>query len=204
MIANKIYLASQSARRRDLLKQIGVQFEPLLLRSSLSRGVDVDETPLADEPPSDYVQRVCLAKAAKAWDVLCARNLPHHPILTADTTVALDNKILGKPCDRAEATEMLRRLSGKQHQVLTAVALILGEHCESRLSITNVRFATLDEARINHYFLTNEAYDKAGAYGIQGLAGAFVERIDGSYTGVVGLPLYETVELLNLFGETAP
>jgi len=200
MQSNKIYLASQSPRRRELLKQIGVHFEPLLLRTELIRGADVDESPLENEPPAIYVQRVCLAKAEAAQRALQMRNLPVHPILTADTTVALGQQILGKPRDHNHAAEILHSLAGKQHQVLTAVAVILGEHCESRLSTTTVYFSPLTEAQIDHYLLSNEAHDKAGAYGIQGRAGAFVERIEGSYTGVMGLPLYETVELLRIFG----
>jgi septum formation protein len=199
---NKIYLASQSPRRRELLKQIGVQFEPLLLRTELLRGADVDESPFENEEPALYVQRVCLAKAEAAQRVVQMRSLPAYPILTADTTVALGQQIIGKPRDRADAAEILRNLAGKSHQVLTAVALVFGEHCESRLSTTTVYFGPLTEVQIEHYLLSNEAHDKAGAYGIQGQAGAFVERIEGSYTGVMGLPLFETIELLRRFACT--
>lgn len=202
MKSNKIYLASQSPRRRELLKQIGVHFEPLLLRTELIRGADVDESPLENEMPAIYVQRVCLAKAVAAQRALQLRSLPAHPILTADTTVALGQQILGKPINRDHAAEILHSLAGKQHQVLTAVTMILGEHCESRLSTTTVHFSPLTDAQINHYLLSNEAHDKAGAYGIQGQAAAFVERIEGSYTGVMGLPLFETVELLRRFACT--
>ena len=202
MKSNKIYLASQSPRRRELLKQIGVHFEPLLLRTELLRGADVDESPLENEDPALYVQRVCLAKAEAAQRAVLWRNLPDHPILTADTTVALGQQIFGKPRDSDHAFEILRSLAGKSHQVLTAVAMIFEEHCESRLSTTTVRFSPLSDAQINHYLLSNEAHDKAGAYGIQGRAGAFVERIEGSYTGVMGLPLFETIELLRHFSCT--
>jgi len=200
----RIYLASQSPRRRELLKQIGVYYELLLLRSDPRRQITVDETPFDDEAPLDYVQRICRAKAEAGWDTLLLRNLPRLPVLAADTTVTLDGKIIGKPDDKEHAAEILRMLSGRQHQVLTAVAVAFEERVELRLSATTVTFDTLNEDRIRRYLLTHEAHDKAGAYGIQGQAGAFVQRIEGSYTGVMGLPLYETVELLRLFGYPAP
>ena len=195
-----IYLASQSPRRRELLKQIGVHFEPLLLRDDAI----VDETPLAGEKPVDYVMRVCRDKARAGHDALALRNLPEHPVLAADTTVTIDGKIIGKPDDDEHAAEILRMLSGKQHQVLTAIALAFDGRVEMSLSATTITFATLNEERIHRYLLTGEAHDKAGAYGIQGHAGAFVTHIDGSYTGVMGLPLHETVELLKLSGYPAP
>lgn len=200
----RIYLASQSPRRRELLKQIGVHFEVLLLRNDPRRNVDVDETPLPDEAPQEYVQRICHAKAQAGWNAVQARMLRAWPVLAADTVVELDGEIYGKPRDTAHAAAILRALSGRTHRVLTAVALAYQGRCEARLSITEVEFAALDEGRIHRYLLSNEAYDKAGAYGIQGMAGAFVRRLDGSYTGVMGLPLYETVELLHLFGHPAP
>ncbi len=203
-IQPRIYLASQSPRRRELLKQIGVNFDILLLRNEPRRRIDVDEMPEENEAPVDYVQRICRAKAAFAWDVLALRKLPPHPVLAADTTVTLDNKIMGKPGDREDAIAMLQRLSGRQHQVLSAVAIVFGDHIEARLSTTAVTFAALDEERIHRYLITNEGHDKAGAYGIQGHAGAFVERIEGSYSGVMGLPLFETVELLRTFGHPVP
>jgi septum formation protein len=200
----RIYLASQSPRRRELLKQIGVYYELLLLRSDPRRQITVNETPFDGEAPLDYVQRICRAKAEAGWDTLLLRNLPRLPVLAADTTVTLDGKIIGKPDDKEHAAEILRMLSGRQHQVLTAVAVAFEERVELRLSATTVTFDTLNEERIRRYLLTHEAHDKAGAYGIQGQAGAFVQRIEGSYTGVMGLPLYETVELLRLFGYPAP
>lgn len=200
----RIYLASQSPRRRELLKQIGVYYELLLLRSDPRRQITVNETPFDGEAPLDYVQRICRAKAEAGWDTLLLRNLPRLPVLAADTTVTLDGKIIGKPDDKEHAAEILRMLSGRQHQVLTAVAVAFEERVELRLSATTVTFDTLNEERIRRYLLTHEAHDKAGAYGIQGQAGAFVKRIEGSYTGVMGLPLYETVELLRLFGYPAP
>jgi septum formation protein len=200
----RIYLASQSPRRRELLKQIGVYYEVLLLLSDPRRQISVDETPHDGEDPLDYVQRVCCAKAQAGWETLLLRNLPRLPVLAADTTVTLDGKIIGKPDDKEHAAEILRMLSGRQHRVLTAVAMALDERLEMRLSATAVTFDTLNEERIRRYLLTHEAHDKAGAYGIQGYAGAFVKHIEGSYSGVMGLPLYETVELLKLFGYPAP
>lgn len=200
----RIYLASQSPRRRELLKQIGIHYDMLLLRSDSRRKVSVDETPHVGEIPLDYVQRICRDKARAGWETLILRNLPLLPVLAADTTVTLDGKIIGKPDDNEHAAEILRLLSGTQHQVLTAVALAFGERIEMRLSTTTIAFDTLSDERIRRYLLTGEAHDKAGAYGIQGHAGAFVKHIEGSYTGVMGLPLYETVELLKLFGYPAP
>jgi septum formation protein len=199
-----IYLASQSPRRRELLKQIGIQAEILYLRNDPRREVSVDETPHDGEAPIDYVQRVCRAKALVGWKTLVQRKLPPFPVLAADTTVTLDGKIIGKPDDNEHAAGILRMLSGRQHQVLTAVAVAFDKRLEMRLSTTTISFDTLSEERIQRYLLTHEAHDKAGAYGIQGHAGAFVKHIDGSYTGVMGLPLYETVELLKLFGYPAP
>ncbi len=200
----RIYLASQSPRRRELLKQIGVYYETLLMRDNPRRTIDVDETPHAGEAPVDYVQRVCREKASAGWETLGLRNLPPFPVLAADTTVTVDSKIIGKPDDNEHAAEILRMLSGTRHQVLTAVAVAFERRLEMRLSTTTITFDTLSEERIRRYLLTREAHDKAGAYGIQGYAGAFVKHIDGSYTGVMGLPLYETVELLRLFGYPAP
>lgn len=199
-IHTRIYLSSQSPRRRELLKQIGVNFEMLLLRSDPRRQMDVDETPLADESPETYVQRVCQEKVRAACNLLEFRSLPMNPVLAADTTVTLDGHILGKPRDHEEAASMLRQLSGRQHQVLSAVALAMGERVETRLSVSKVTFAKLSEERIRRYILTNEQLDKAGAYSIQGYAAAFIPHIDGSYSGVMGLPLFETAELLQAFG----
>ncbi len=199
-----IYLASQSPRRRELLKQIGVNFEMLLLRNDPRRNTSVDETPLPDEASTDYVQRICREKAKVAWETLQFRNLPPHPVLAADTTVVLDNRIIGKPANRESAATILRELSGRQHQVLSAVALAYEERLELRMCNTSVTFCQLDDDRIRRYLLSNESHDKAGAYGIQGQAAAFIQRIEGSYSGVMGLPLFETVELLRHFGYPAP
>ena len=200
----RIYLASQSPRRRELLKQIGVHFELLLMRSSPSRPADVDETPHAGESPEDYVLRVSQEKARFGAEVLHARHLPLQPVLAADTTVTLDGRIYGKPEDAKQAADMLREFSGREHQVLTAVAVALEQRVEALFSKSTVRFTELSEERIRRYVQTREYADKAGSYAIQGLAGAFIERIEGSYSGVMGLPLFETVTLLQRFAHPTP
>ena len=204
IVQARIYLASQSPRRRELLKQVGIGFELLLLRSDPRRDIDVDETPHPGEAPDDYVRRVCRAKAEAGYTALQLRNLPSFPVLAADTAVALDGRIFGKPNNAGQAAEMLRQLSGCEHQVLSAVAIALGDHIETALSASTVRFAPLDEARIQRYLLTREYADKAGGYAIQGHAGAFIEHISGSYSGVMGLPLFETVQLLRHFDYPTP
>ncbi len=200
----RIYLASQSPRRRELLKQIGVNFEMLLLRADPRRNTAVDETPHADEQPENYVRRVSQAKAEAGYSVLRFRNLPPAPVLAADTAVALDGKIFGKPDSPAQAAAMLREFSGREHQVLSAVAIALDEHVEVALSVSTVRFVALSEERIRRYLHTREYTDKAGAYAIQGQAGALIEHLSGSYSGVMGLPLCETVQLLQRFGYPTP
>lgn len=204
IIKPRIYLASQSPRRRELLKQIGINFEMLLLRSDPRRNLDVDETPAPGEHPEDYVQRVSRAKAETGFSVLRLRNLPSFPVLAADTTVTLDGKIFGKPDNDEEAAAMLSQLSGREHKVLSAVAVALNERVEIALSVSMVRFVTLTEDRIRRYLLTHEYRDKAGGYAIQGYAGAFIEHISGSYSGVMGLPLFETVQLLQRFDYPIP
>ncbi len=200
----KIYLASKSPRRRELLRQIGVEFELLLLRTDGPRGPDVTELVHAGECPSDYVARVAREKAAFAWSVVQTRHLPLRPVLAADTTVTVDDEILGKPADKDEAMAMLRRLSGRTHEVLTSVAVQGLDMAEQVTQVSLVRFATLSEASIAAYCATQEPYDKAGAYGIQGLAALFVEHIEGSHSGIVGLPLYETAKLLRQAGVPLP
>lgn len=204
IIQQRIYLASQSPRRRELLEQIGVNFEMLLLRSDQTRSLDVDESPSNEEAPENYVRRVCQAKAEAGFAALRLRNLPPFAVLTADTTVTLDGKIFGKPDGPVQAAAMLRQLSGREHQVLSTVAIAMGEHVETALSVSVVRFTTLDEERIRRYLMTREYADKAGGYAIQGLAGAFIEHLSGSYSGVMGLPLFETVQLLKKFDFPAP
>ena len=204
IIQPRIYLASQSPRRRELLKQIGINFEMLLMRSDPRRNLEVDETQHPDELPENYVRRVSQAKAEAGYDVLKLRNLPQFPVLAADTTVTLDSKIFGKPDSAEQAAEMLRQLSGREHHVLSAVAIALEEHVEVALSTSTVRFVTLSEERIRRYLLTREYTGKAGGYAIQGQAGAFIEHLSGSYSGVMGLPLFETVQLLQRFDYPTP
>jgi septum formation protein len=197
---NKIYLASKSPRRRELLRQVGVDFELLMLRSDPKRGVDVSEDAFPGEDPHTYVGRVAKAKGAFAWNVLNMRRQPLRPVLTADTTVTIDGIILGKPADTAEAVDMLERLSGRTHEVLTSVAVHYSGIAEQVTQVSNVRFAKLSPAAIKAYCATSEPYDKAGAYGIQGLAALFVEHIEGSHSGIMGLPLFETANLLRKAG----
>ena len=200
-----IYLASRSPRRRELLAQIGVRFEPLLFREGSRQDADTDEAVLPGEQPDDYVRRVTRQKAAAAWQrVTLRRGLQRKPVLVADTTVALAGAVIAKPAGREDAARMLRLLSGTQHRVLTAVAIQLEQRLEMAVSESLVTFGDLDDARIAAYVKSGEPFDKAGAYGIQGRAGAFVQRLEGSYSGVMGLPLYETANLLRLFGVTAP
>lgn len=194
-----IYLASASPRRRELLKQIGVRYEVLLLRAHPSR-TDVDETPHAGENPQDYVLRLALAKAETGNMACRARRLPAYPVLAADTTVTLDGAIIGKPADRAEAEATLARLAGRRHEVLTAVAMAFDDQVEVMLSASSVEFAPLDASAIRRYVACGESHDKAGGYAIQGRAAAFVARLEGSYSGVMGLPLCETSQLLQKFG----
>lgn len=200
-----IYLASRSPRRRELLAQIGVRFEPLLFREGPREDADTDELARPGERAEEYVERVTRLKAEAGWQrVVMRRGLQRKPVLAADTTVSLAGDIIAKPRDAADAARMLRLLSGTQHRVLTAVAVAFEQRVELALSESLVTFDSLDERRIEAYLQTGEPFDKAGAYGIQGRAGAFVERIEGSYSGVMGLPLYETATLLRLFGVTVP
>jgi len=199
LVDKRIYLASQSPRRRELLKQIGVAFDVLALRAVSGR-MDVVEVPRAGETALDFVQRMAAEKAACGWRAVDARRLLRFPVRGADTVVELDGAILGKPAGRAEAEAMLTRLSGRQHQVHTAVAVQHEGQRGLRLSSSQVRFAALDAAAIARYLETGEYLGKAGAYAIQGRAGAFVEHIDGSYSGIMGLPLYDTAVLLRAFG----
>lgn len=182
-----LVLASASPRRRELLTRVGVRHAV--------RVADVDESTRPGEAPAAYVERLARAKALAVMPQ--AGGLP---VLGADTTVVLDGDILGKPADAADAARLLRRLAGREHRVLTAVAVRAGERCLSRLSETRVWFRALDDATVARYVATGEPMDKAGGYGIQGFGAALVARIDGSYSGVVGLPLAETCELLDAFG----
>ena len=200
-----IYLASRSPRRRELLAQIGVKFEPLMFREGARQDPDTDESVQPGEDADAYVRRVTLAKGNAAWQrVLMRRGLRRMPVLVADTTVAIEGEVLAKPANRGDAERMLRLLSGTRHRVLTAVAVGIEQRFELAVSESFVTFASLDEARIQAYVQSGEPFDKAGGYAIQGRAAAFVQRLEGSYTGVMGLPLYETANLLRLFGVTVP
>ncbi|GGI87992.1 Maf family protein [Halopseudomonas pertucinogena] len=183
-----LYLASASPRRRELLEQIGVPVR--LVRCA------VDEQPLADESAESYVQRVTRDKVRAGVALAPAGAV----VLAADTAVVLDGTILGKPRDRDDALRTLRALSGREHQVMTAVAVARGDELQVRLVISRVRFRPLAEAELAAYWDTGEPQDKAGSYGIQGLAAVFVAHLEGSYSAVVGLPLMETAELLDRFG----
>jgi septum formation protein len=196
-IERGIYLASRSPRRRELLAQIGVRYSLLLFRSRPESKEEVNEDPLPGEAPAVYVERVARAKAESGWRRMMQRNLPQAPVLAADTTVALEDRIFGKPASREEAVEMLATLSGTRHEVLTAVALQQGDWLESSLSVSEVEFKKLSEDEIRQYVATGECDDKAGAYAIQGRAARFVVELRGSYSGVMGLPLYETSQLLD-------
>jgi len=197
---NSIYLASRSLRRRELLKQIGVRYNILLMRETLSRPVDVDETPLPDESPTDYVYRIVNTKAEEGWSRLTQRRLPLQPVLVADTVVTIDGRILGKPHDPTQAEEMLQALSGRTHQVMTAIGIVVRDKVKVRLSTTNVQFREIGKREIRHCIVSGEIFDKAGAYAIQGMASAFIVEISGSYSGVMGLPLFETAQLLEEVG----
>lgn len=204
IIQRRIYLCSQNPRRRELLKQIGINFEMLLLRCDPRRSPDVNETPLGDEPAEIYVRRICQEKARAGSESLRLRSLPLFPVLAADTAVVLNGKMLRKPVSAIQAADMLRQLSGNEHQVLSAVSVVLGNRIEVALSVSTVRFARLSEDRIGRYLISGEYADKVGAYAMQGQAGAFVEHLAGSYSGVMGLPLSETVDLLRRFDYPTP
>lgn len=192
-----IYLASRSPRRRELLSQIGARYHLLLFRSRPDSPPDVDENLLPGEAPDAYVERVARAKAEAGWKLLRLRNLPLAPVLAADTTVALDGATFAKPADRKQAAEMLAALSGRRHEVVTAVALKRGDDLWSFLSRSEVQFKKLSAEEIARYVATGECDDKAGAYAIQGRAARFIVELHGSYSGVMGLPLYETGQLLD-------
>jgi septum formation protein len=191
-----IYLASRSPRRRELLSQIGVRYHLLLFRDRVGEQADVDETTLSGEKPAAYVERMARAKAEAGWRRMLQRNLPIAPVLAADTTVAFEGRIFGKPANREQAEQFLATLSGKRHEVLTAVAVKNHEQLEFALSTSEVLFKTLSSDEITQYVASGETDDKAGAYAIQGRAARFVVELRGSYSGVMGLPLYETSQLL--------
>lgn len=196
----RLYLASRSPRRRELLHQMGIDFDTLVFRGGGRADTATDETPHAGENPVAYVERVARAKAEHGRRIVNERKLPQRPVLSADTTLELDGEIIGKPVDTVDAAAILRALSGQTHRVLTGVAVDHLGSVEFVLSTSEVRFRVLDEDEIRRYVMTGEPMDKAGAYGIQGRAGLFVEHLAGSYTGVMGLPICETGELLKRFG----
>ena len=196
----KIYLASKSPRRRELLRQIGVEFELLALRNDPVRGADVSEEVHPGEAPMDYVARVAREKGAFAWNIVLSRRQPMRPVLSADTTVTIDGEILGKPAKTKEADAMLERRSGRTHEVLTSVAVHGMNIAEQITQVSAVRFAKLTPEQIRAYCASPEPYDKAGGYGIQGAAAVFIEHIEGSHSGIMGLPLFETANLLRKAG----
>jgi septum formation protein len=187
-----VYLASASPRRSELLRQIGVRFEV--------RPAEIPEEPAPGEAPDAYVLRLAAAKAAVVWNALDAARSEPRPVLAADTAVVLDGRILGKPASPSEAEAMLEQLSGRTHEVLTAVSLRCGDRPETVLSAAEVRFRATTLAERRAYCATGEPFDKAGGYGIQGHAAVFVEQLRGSYSAVVGLPLFETASLLTRCG----
>ena len=194
---NTIYLASASPRRREILVSLG--FQPVLLAS------EIDETVQPGEAVADYVARMARQKNAAARQLAAQRGLAlAQPLLSADTVVALDNAILGKPRDAAHARELLESLSGREHQVWTAVCVSLGGQTLEAAQRSDVRFKELSAQEIAAYIASGEPLDKAGAYGIQGIGGVFVAHLSGSFSGVMGLPVFETVQLLRQLGAPVP
>lgn len=193
-----LYLASQSPRRAQLLGQLGVRHE--LLLAAPDEDAEALEAVLPGESPTAYVQRVTGLKLDAAVARHRRLGLPNAPILCADTTVALGRDILGKPADAKDAERMLARLAGTTHRVLTAVAVQKGRSRHAALNVSRVRFAPMTRAQIARYVASGEPLGKAGAYGIQGAAAAYVEHIGGSYSGIMGLPMFETAALLRSVG----
>ena len=188
-----LYLASGSPRRRELLTQIGVPFQTV--------SAAIDETPLQNESPVAYVERLAREKAqAGRQQLLASKPDDGFCVLGADTAVVLDEHILGKPVDEADALAMLMALSGREHEVLTAIAIVDAGRCETRVVRSQVRFRNIDKLEASLYWASGEPQDKAGGYAIQGLAAVFVAGLNGSYSAVVGLPVCETAELLGHFG----
>jgi septum formation protein len=197
-MANFIYLASQSPRRAQLLEQIGVRFE--LLLPDASEDAESLEDVLPGEAPAKYVARVTGLKLDAAVARMKFRGLPSAPVLCSDTTVALGRTIYGKPVDARDAQRMLSELSGHTHRVLTAVALQKGKSRAQALSSSQVRFTAMTAAQIRAYVATGEPLGKAGAYAVQGRAASYIEHISGSYSGIMGLPMFETAQLLRTLG----
>ena len=187
-----LYLASQSPRRRELLGQLGVSFSIL--------DVDVAEVPFPEERPVDYVRRVAGDKARAGWEALDRHAQADALVLASDTEVVLGERIFGKPKDADDAMHMLQALSGCTHEVISAVCMVSAEREHDDVCISRVRFAQVDEAEIAAYVATGEPFGKAGAYAIQGKGASLIEHLEGSYSGVMGLPLFETARLLRIFG----
>ena len=196
MSAPLLYLASKSPRRQALLAQLGLEFETLRLREATGRPRDVVEEAQDAEPPLHYVERIARTKAQVGWQRMQNRKLAERPVLGADTEVVLDGDIFGKPRDADDAIRMLKRLSGRTHQVLTAVAVRHRDTTEVDVCVSRVTLRRLAAVEIDRYTATGEPLDKAGGYAVQGLAGCFVQKLVGSYTNVVGLPLTEVVGML--------
>ena len=195
-----VYLASKSPRRQELLRQLGVEFAELRLREAAGREPDVVEAPREGEAPLEYIKRVARLKASVAWHRMTRRGLPPKPVLAADTEVVLDGAVLGKPADAANAIAMLGALSDRTHEVLTAVAVRWEAQLALGVSASRVSFRALARDEIERYVASGEPFDKAGGYAIQGRAAAFIRHLDGSYSGVMGLPLFETAEILTKIG----
>jgi septum formation protein len=193
-----IYLASQSPRRRQLLEQLGVQYE--LLLPDEGEDTETIEQVLPGEAPAPYVRRVTGLKLDAALERLARRQLPPAPVLCSDTTVALGRSIYGKPVDETDARRMMRDLAGKTHRVLTAVAIAAGRRRLEALSDSRVTFAPMTSAQIAAYVASGEPMGKAGAYAVQGRAAAFIPKMAGSYSGIMGLPMHETAQLLRALG----
>jgi septum formation protein len=193
-----LYLASQSPRRRQLLEQLGVRHE--LLLPDTGEDTESLEAVLPGEAPARYVNRVTALKLDAAVDRMRSRGLPHAPVLCSDTTVALGRTIYGKPENARDAARMLRELSGTTHRVLTAIAVQNGRRRLQTLSESRVTFADLTTAQIRNYVASGESMGKAGAYAVQGRAAAYISHISGSYSGIMGLPMHETAQLLRAFG----
>lgn len=198
---SSFYLASKSPRRKELLELLGLNPTVLAFNGHTLRNFAGDEEILPSEAPEDYVIRTAREKIIKALAHIKAHNMPLMPVLSADTTVICQGRILGKPNDAQEAASFLRLMSGSKHEVRTAVFVGTSpEHLRWAVSVSHVYFKHLTEEEIQAYIALDEPYDKAGGYGIQGLAGAFIEHIEGSYTGIMGLPIFETCALLKEFG----
>ena len=197
-----VYLASRSPRRQELLRQLGIEFTELQLREAAGREPDIVESAREGEAPQEYVKRVARLKASVGWHRMTRRGLAPRPVLAADTEVVADDAVLGKPKDPADAIAMLTALSGRTHEVLTAVAVRWETQLALGLSLSRVTFRVIPKDEIERYIATGEPFDKAGAYAIQGKAAVFVRHLEGSYSGVMGLPLAETADLLARIGRS--